>query len=240
MLIVIFRLGLFLGEHDDVEGIFAHPLGGISQGVLVFADVATSFPYGIVLPLIAGQNVVDGLGRKLIDGFTEDGRHAGLPLHQRPHAHHEVLAEALEEEQKVLYLAHIATVLLEGLVDLLEKVVAQSVDLLQHLTAAAPLRDAQLVVLRRHFQRAFEHSHVGEEGQIGDAQITGHHRLVVDAYQRHEVFHATDTLHAILLFLLKYVKQSHMFLVLFGFFKSAKVTVSRETAQSIDVFFLRH
>ena len=71
MLIVIFRLGLFLGEHDDVEGIFAHPLGGISQGVLVFADVATSFPYGIVLPLIAGQDVVDGFGSELVKGFQE-------------------------------------------------------------------------------------------------------------------------------------------------------------------------
>lgn len=206
MLIVIFRLGLFLGEHDDVEGIFAHPLGGISQGVLVFADVATSFPYGIVLPLIAGQDVVDGFGSELVKGFLEDAGHAELPLHQGADTHHQVLAESLEHEEVVADVVHRAAVLLDGGIDFLEKVVAQPVNLLEHFLAAALFGNSQLVVLRGYFQCTLEHGDIGQEREVGDTQVARHDRLVIHPDEGHEVLHAAYFLFCIVGFLFKYVE----------------------------------
>ena len=92
-------------------------------------------------------------------------------------------------------------------IDFLEEAFIDAVDFHEHLAAAVFLAQTELVVDCRHVERLLEHAQVGQGGEIAYSEVGGHHGLVVDADEHHEIFHAAHAPACLvgLLFMLEYI-----------------------------------
>ena len=85
---------------------------------------------------------------------------------------------------------NLAALLADAAIDFGKEVVADAVDVLHELTAMFLLGSAELVVEGSDVVGLLEDAQVWQCAQIVDAQLGGHHSLVIDADEEHEVFHA--------------------------------------------------
>lgn len=187
----VFGFGLPFCQDDDVVGIFCHPFLTVSQFVLVLPDGVTGFAHVVFLPVFAVHDVADGFLRHGPQRVLEEARDTEFPFHKVAHEHHEVLAEALEYDEVAAYFVDVTAVALDAFVDFFEKVVRDAVDFGKHLFAAVFFAQSQLVVERRYMEGLFEYAQVRQCREVGYAQLRGHDRLVVYAYECHEVLHAS-------------------------------------------------
>ena len=99
----------------------------------------------------------------------------------------------MELHQIGLHVVHLAAITLDAAVDFIEKTFGHAVQLVHHRAALFLFARSDAVVHRRHFQCLLEHTQIGQHTQIMQAEIGGHHRLVVNTNQGHEVFGSSHT-----------------------------------------------
>lgn len=178
-----------LGKHDDIVGIFGHPLLGISQTFLVLADGHGGLVHIVLLPHRLGADIVHGLVYHGAQSSLEDGGKAELPLHQSAYKHNQIVRETLVEEQVGLHLVLRAAMFLHRGINFLEEILADTIILHQHLARGGLFRQAETTALGGNLEQTFEVGHIRNETDVGDAQVDRYHRLEIHARQGNEILH---------------------------------------------------
>ena len=83
------------------------------------------------------------------------------------------MRKALELDKIRLHILQAAAVFADAGIYLFKETVIGLIQFLQHLLALAFLAHTELVVHRRHMERALKHTQIGEHGQVVDTQIGG-------------------------------------------------------------------